>query len=229
MFPKKEEKKYMTPNQVNEFLALVWTSIPPSEQHHFDRAALWEFGEVVLQRYHEKYPISSCDIARWFGYRDAEYVHDFIKNRRIGKKKGVHHGYIKGADYIEKDVLTSNNRNAKIYFVTLDCFEDMCMRMRGCRDADKGKALTVRKYFRVVHNLFKDYAEQVFQNRSPSAKEMKTKIKDMVSHYNSDPELDELADSSSMVYMDKITQNGHVFFHPRSHRLWSGTETEIKV
>lgn len=151
--------------------------------------------------------------AEWFGYRDVEYVHDLITKRRISKK-APHQGYIMGADYVVKEIQTANNRHAKIYFVSLDCFQDLCMRMSGCKNDTKDRAYTVRKYFRIVHNLFKDYAEQTIQERTHSAKEILHNLNNILRHYQDDPQMQELADGGSVTYLDKFTQNGHVFYHP---------------
>lgn len=170
---------------------------------------MWEFGEIILGEHKDKFPISASQIATWMGSSYAN-IHDLISQRQISSKKKKCIKYIPELDYIKSEVVRNGHPGIE-YFVSIDCFEDLCMRMRN------PKSITIRKYFRIVNKLFQEYAQREFSKRSVSTKEKMKDLQELQERYDWDDEAEKLADGGSMAYLDKMTQDdGRVFWHPGS-------------
>lgn len=172
------------PSIRKEFITHILSLIPPNVRN-IPPELLNDFILIVMDNHNNnQFPVSAKEAAKFLGVR-VNHVNRMV-DPDLATKHGNHVLYEEGKDYVKK---------GGKFFLSVDCFEDICMRMRG------DVAKKIRFYFRVVESAYREWFGNASYERRKVEDPEVTKYKTEVVDYDDVP-------VEPMAYRDKFVQRG---------------------
>ena len=207
---KAKKKKFEMDGQpliLYEFLTMIRYSMPPEDRKLIDFTTLEEFVQIVNSHHSSKFPIAVTWLAKWLGYTEERTLRDFILHRKRVNKSIE---YKEDKDYHSEWVRTSKNQRKVEMYLSVDCFKDVCQQV----PMEKGR--TIRKYFIMVEQLYRDALQMKMSNRRESYRS-EEEIENAYSFDDGNMPAD-----GNITYLDLIIQHGKTFYkvgHTKQGRI----------